>query len=177
MRMIEHITTELKETFIETANTLKGHERRRFMARIVRSMGRGGAAWAERELGWNRKTVRKGGKELDNGQPIQTNFSGRGRKKAEDHLPNLLADIKAIVEGESQIDATFRTTKLYTRLSAEEVRRQLIKQKGYTEEELPTANTIGIKLNELEYYLRPVVKSKPQKKLRRQTLSLTDWQK
>ena len=52
--MKEHITTELKETFIETANTLKGHERRRFMARIVRSMGRGGAAWAERELGWNR---------------------------------------------------------------------------------------------------------------------------
>lgn len=177
MSMIEHITTELKETFIETAHTLKGHERRRFMARIVRSMGRGGAAWAERELGWNRKTVSKGCKELDKGQPIQDNFSARGRKKAEHHLPNLLADIKAIVEEESQTDATFRTTKLYTRLSAEEVRRQLMEQKGYAEEELPRANTIGIKLNKLGYHLRPVVKSKPQKKLQRQTLSLTDWQK
>ena len=175
--MIEHITTELKETFIETANTLKGHERRRFMARIVRSMGRGGAAWAERELGWNRKTVSKGCKELDNGQPIQDNFSARGRKKAEHHLPDLLVDIKAIVEEESQTDATFRTTKLYTRLSAEEVRRQLIEQKGYTEEELPAANTIGIKLNKLGYHLRPVVKSKPQKKLQKQMPSLTDWQK
>ena len=177
MSMIEHITRELKETFIETANTLKGHERRRFMARIVRSMGRGGAAWAERELGWNRKTVSKGCQELDNGQPIQDKFSARGRKKAEHHLPYLLADIKAIVEEESQTDATFRTTKLYTRLSAEEVRRQLIKQKGYPEEELPRANTIGIKLNELGYHLRPVVKSKPQKKLQKQTPSLTDWQK
>jgi hypothetical protein len=49
---------------------------------------------------------------LDEGQPIQDNFSARGRKKAEHHLPNLLADIKTIVEGESQTDATFRTTKL-----------------------------------------------------------------
>ena len=175
--MIKHITAELKETFIETANTLKGHERRRFMARIVRNMGRGGAAWAERELGWDRKTVRKGCQELDNGQPIEDNFSGRGRKKAEHHLPDLLRDMQAIVEGESQTDATFRTTKLYTRLSAEEVRRQLIEQKGYTEEELPSANTIGIKLNELDYHLRPVAKSKPQKKLKRQMPSLTDWQK
>lgn len=162
--MIEHITTEMKETFIETAETLKGHERRRFMAGIVRGIGRGGAAWAERELGWNRKTIRKGCRELDSGQPIEDNFSARGRKKAEHHLPDLLVDIKAIVEGESQTDATFRTTKLYTRLSAAEVRRQLIEQKGYTEEELPTANTIGIKLNELGYHLRPVAKSKPQKK-------------
>lgn len=162
--MIEHITIEMKETFIETANILKGHERRRFMAGIVKGMGRGGAAWAERELGWNRKTVRKGCHELDNGQPIEDDFSARGRKKAEHHLPNLLVDIKAVVEGESQTDATFRTTKLYTRLSAEEVRRQLVEQKGYTETELPTANTIGIKLNELGYHLRPVIKSKPQKK-------------
>ncbi len=177
MSIIEHITPEMKETFIETANILKGHERRRFMAGIIRGMGRGGAAWAERELGWNRKTVRKGRQEMDRGQPITDDFSGRGRKKAEYHLPNLLVDIKAIVEGESQTDATFRTTKLYTRLSAKEVRRQLIEQKGYTEEELPTANTIGIKLNELGYHLRPVAKSKPQKKLQRQMPSLTDWQK
>lgn len=172
--MIKHITPEMKETFIETANILKGHKRRRFMAGIVKGMGRGGAAWAERELGWDRKTVRKGCRELDNGQPIEDDFSARGRKKAEYHLPNLLVDIKAIVEEESQTDATFRTTKLYTRLSAEEVRRRLLEQKAYLEEELPKANTIGIKLNELGYHLRPVVKSKPQKKLPKQIPSLTD---
>lgn len=96
--------------------------------------------------------MRKGCQELDTGQPIEDKFSARGRKKAEHHLPNLLVDIKGIVEGESQTDATFRTTKLYTRLSAEAVHRQLIKQTGYTEEELPTANTIDIISIKLELF-------------------------
>lgn len=174
MSMIKHITASMKTTYIETAKTLKGHERRQFMARVVRDMGKGGASWAERELGWNRKTIRKGEKELASGQPLQDNFSGRGRKKAEHHLPNLLKDIQSIVEGESQTDATFRTTKLYTRLSARVVREQLIEKHGYTTEELPKANTIGIKMNELGYHLRPVVKSKPQKKLKKLMPSLSD---
>ena len=127
-------------------------------------MGRGGAAWAERELGWARTTIRKGRSELESEEPIEDNLSARGRKKAEYHLPNLLADIKAIIDSESQTDATFNTQKLYTRLSTAEVRHQLIKQKGYTDKTLPTANTIGAKMNDLGYYLRPVVKNKPKKK-------------
>ena len=172
--MIDHITSEMKATFIETAKILKGAERRRFMGGIVKGLGRGGGAWAERELGWNRNTVRKGRQEIDKGEEVKDNYSRRGRKKAEEHLPNLLNDIKAIVEGESQTDGTFRTTTLYTRLSAKEVRQRLIDQKGYTKEELPQANTIGIKLNELGYRLRAVVKSKPEKKLTRQMPSLSD---
>jgi hypothetical protein len=91
------------------------------------------------------------------------NFGARGRKKAEDKLPNLLAYIRALVEGQSQIDPTFQSARLYTRLSAAEVRRQLIQQKGYTDEELPTEETIRVKLNQLGYTLRAVQKSRPQK--------------
>src|SRR6266849_5457426 len=68
-------------------------------------------------------------------------FGLRGRKGSEEHLPNLLRDLTAIVDGQSQADPQFRTTRLYTRLTATEVRRQLIAHKGYTEEELPTADT------------------------------------
>jgi len=164
MSILEHIPTELKETFIETAKVLKGQDRRHFKARIVNSLGRGGAAWAERELGWSRDTIRKGRLELESEHPITDNLSSRGRKKAEYHLPNLLEDIKAIIDSESQPDATFHTPTLYTRLSAKEVRQQLIKQKEYTDKELPRANTIGIKMNDLGYRLRPVVKNKPKKK-------------
>jgi hypothetical protein len=164
MRIIQTIPQEMKETFKETAKILKGHERRRFMARIVQSLGRGGASWAERELGWNRNTINKGRKELESGEVITDNYRARGRKKAEHHLPNLLEDIKAIIDGESQTDGTFRSTRLYTRMSAKEVRKQLIEEKGYTDEELPQAKTIGVKMNELGYRLRPVAKSKPQKK-------------
>ena len=48
------------------------------------------------------------------------------RKPAEEHLPRLLDDIQAIVDGQSQADPKFQTTRLFTRISAAEVRRQLI---------------------------------------------------
>jgi hypothetical protein len=102
-------------------------------------------------------------RELESGQRIVDNFSARGRKKAEEKLPTLLDDIRAIVDGQSQTDPTFQSTRLYTRLSAAEVRRQLIQQKGYTDAELPTEETIRVKLNQLGYTLRAVQKSRPQK--------------
>ena len=74
-------------------------------------------------------------------------FALRGRKRAEVHLPNLLTDIQAIVDSQSQADPQFRSHRLYTRLTAAEVRRQLIAQKGYPDAVLPTAETIGTKLN------------------------------
>jgi len=43
------------------------------------------------------------------------------------------------------------------------VRRQLIAQKGYSDEQLPTVETIGTKLNQLGYYPKKVAKSQPQK--------------
>jgi len=126
-------------------------------------LGAGGQSLAARELGWCRDTIRKGMREVDSGERIQDNFSARGRKKAEEKLPSLLNDIRAIVDGQSQTDPTFQTERLYTRLSAAEVRRQLILQKGYRDEELPGEETIRVKLNGLGYRLRAVQKSRPQK--------------
>jgi hypothetical protein len=174
MGIIDEITPELKETFIETAKVLKGHQKRLFMARVVQSLGRGGMSFAQREFGWNDGAVRKGQNELRTGIECLDAVNQRGRKKAEEKLPKLLADIKDIVDSESQVDATFQTNQLYTRLSAEEVHKQLIVQKGYTAEELPTAKTIGLKLNQLGYGLRTVLKSKPEKKFPKQTPSSRD---
>lgn len=155
------LTNTLKQIFIETAKTLKGSDRRLFMAKVVKAMGKGGQRQAETELGWYRGTIRKGMRELDSGFRCYDNFSARGRKPAEDHLPNLLNDIKAIVETESQTDPTFQTTRLYIRLSAAEVRQQLIEQKGYRDEQLPSAETIRTKLNGLGYHLKKVKKVSP----------------
>ena len=159
MELIE----DVKELLIKTANVLKGSERRLFMARTVRALGEGGQRLAERELGWNRGTMRKGQHELEQGIVCIDAYTWRGRKRSEAHLPNLLSDITAIVDGQSQADPQFRTARLYTRLTATEVRRQLIAQKGYSEDELPTAETISTKLNELGYYSKKVAKSHPQK--------------
>src|SRR6266545_6626114 len=127
------MSDSLKLLFIETAQTLKGHARRRFMAQIVKELGSGGQRRAERELGWNRETIRKGMRELQSGLICLDNFAARGRKPAEEHLPNLLTDIAAIVDSQSQADPQFRTRRLYTRLDAAEVRQQLITERGYTD--------------------------------------------
>ncbi len=157
------LVEDVKELLMETAKSLKGSARRLFLARTVRALGEGGQRLAERELGWNRGTIRKGLHELVQGIICIDAYSSRGRKRSEEHLPNLLNDIIAVVDGQSQADSQFRTNRLYTRLTATEVRRQLIAQCGYRDDELPTAETITTKLNELGYYPKKVAKSQPQK--------------
>ena len=92
------------------------------MARTVKMLGRGGAQRAEKELGWNRITIRKGQHELQSGFTCIDNFSARGRNRAEEHWPNLEQNIREIVGPQSQSDPSFKTERLYTRLSANEVR-------------------------------------------------------
>ena len=96
--------------------------------------------------------------------PVEDRFSNRGRKKSEELLPNLLEDIKKIVEPECQTDPSFNTCRLYTRITAEEVRRRLLETYCYDEESIPCARTISTKLNESGYKLKKVQKTKPQKK-------------
>jgi Rhodopirellula transposase DDE domain len=158
------LTEDLKTLLIATAEDLKGSARRLFMARTVKALGSGGSSRAERELGWKRKTIRVGMHELESGMTSIDAFSFRGRKRAEEHLPNLLSDIRAIVDGQSQTDPQFKTNRLYTRLTAAEVRCQLIEKFGYSETEVPTATTIGTKLNEMGYHPMRVAKSKPKKR-------------
>jgi hypothetical protein len=157
------LTDETKRVYIETAKALKGSDRRLFMARVVKSLGVGGQRRAARELGWDRETIRKGLHELESGYTCLDGYAGRGRKRAEARLPHLLDDITDIVDGQSQTDPRFESSRLYTRLSAAEVRQQLIVQKGYTDGELPCQETIRVKLNALGYRLRSVQKSVPQK--------------
>jgi hypothetical protein len=165
---------EMIPVLIETAKTLKASQRRLFMARTVAAMGRGGQIWAEAHLGWNRETIRKGMHELRSGMTCVDAFSSRRRKPAEEHLPRLLDDIRSIADGQSQADPKFQTNRLFTRISAVEVRRQLIATKGYTDSELPTPQTINKKLNLLGFRLTKVAKSRPQKKSSRPTPSLSN---
>jgi hypothetical protein len=152
------LTAEIRATLNETQASLSGYSRRHFMAQVVKSMFAGKMSQAERELGWNRVTLSKALAELEGGFCYIDRYRERGRKKAEEHLPNLLADLRQIVDGESQTDPTFQTTRLFTRLSAAEVRKQLIEHNGYREDELPCEETIRYKLNDLGYRLRPVKK-------------------
>jgi len=121
----------------------------------VAARGPGGQRRAERELGWSRVTIRKGQRERASGFRCVDGFALRGRKRAEAHLP----------------DPTFRTTRLYTRLTAAEVRRQLIAQRGYSDAALPCVQTIGAQRNALGSHPQTVAKAAPPKRAPRPTPS------
>jgi hypothetical protein len=111
------LTESLKSFLKETAQTLKGHERRRFMAKTVEELGSGGQRQAERELGWHRDLIRKGQREVSSGIICVDAFKCRGRKPTESRLPMLLEDLRAIVDSQSQTDPQFRTGKPHTFLN------------------------------------------------------------
>lgn len=139
-----------------------GPRRRAYMADTVTSLGLAQRR-AERLFGWARDTLRKALQERRSGITCQDATCLRGRKPAEASLPRLLEDIRAVVEDHVQTDPTFQTQRLYCRLSAPEVRRQLIRCKGYTDGQLPSLQTITTKLNALGFRLTKVAKCRPKK--------------
>src|SRR5260370_21605848 len=114
VEMIE-LAEGIKTALTQTAESLRGVDRRLFMARTVQSLGEGGQRHAEAEFGWNRVTIRKGMHELTSGITCCDAFSARGRARAEDKLPDLLIDIRDIAKGFSQTDPQFRNRRLSPR--------------------------------------------------------------
>lgn len=158
MDLTEKVCALLKET----AEALHGAERRRFIAHAIEAHELS-QRQAESRLGWCRDTIRKAHNERRTGITCVDNFSSRGRHRCEERLPDLFGDIRDLVKDHLQTDYTFQTTGLFCRLSASEVREQLINHKGYTSAQLPCVRTISTKLNELGFRLRLVAKNRPQK--------------
>ena len=134
------------------------------MARVAAEMLGGSAYRAENHLGWNRRTVELGLAERASGIACLDHFQARGNKKAEVKQPKLEADIRALADPHSQADPQFKSALFYTRLSAMNVRRALVEQKGWREQELPAPRTMNAILNRLGYRLRSVAKTRPEKK-------------
>lgn len=149
--------TEVEKTlYMETAELLKGSERRMFMARVVKMLGFGGQRRAERELGWNRGTVRKGMTELERGRPFKSKVHRRGRKCVEAYLPDLLTDIQNTVDTLNRFDPVYQRTNYYTGVTISAVRHCLIDWKGYDDAELPSNETIRVRMRQLGYKAPPV---------------------
>lgn len=144
------------------ASSLKGSARRMYLGQLALNLGKGGRSLVSRELGISRQTLRKGIREVESGQIQVDNFQARGRKSLDEKCPEMIEAIREIVDGASQIDPKFTSTRLYTRLSAKEVRKQLIKR-GFKEAELPTNQTIFNKMVSLGYKRKKVSKTKPKK--------------
>ena len=167
MELTETVKTWLKRT----ASALTGHAKRIFMAQAVNELGEGGQRLAERELNWCRHTVRKGAEELRTGIAIPDGRRDNGPKPLEDKLPSLRLDLEDIVREYSQADPTFRTPRVYRRLTVAEVRRCLQQDKGYAVDVLPSEEAIRQRLNSMGNYPRRVRKTIPKKRSLRPTRS------
>jgi|HubBroStandDraft_6_1064221.scaffolds.fasta_scaffold811215_1 hypothetical protein len=167
------LTPELIEVVKSGAENLEGAPRRRFMAGVVRLLGRGGQRAGEALLGWNRGTVRKGEEELLEGVERPDGRKDNGRPSLEELFPSLLQDLREVVEPFLQVDPTLRSERLYRKLTTREVVQRLVSEKGYSKESLPSDEAIRQRLNSLGYHPQRVRKSKPKKRSPRRTQSST----
>lgn len=163
--MVTKLTEVTISAFKLAAKLLTGARRREYIAKITKEFLDGNARKAERVFGWGRSTVIKGLRELDSNIECMDNYSARGNKKTEYKNPELAEDIRSLVEPESQTDPCFKTPFRYTRVTAKKVRELLIEEKGWSDDQLPTENTIGNMLNRMGYKIRSVQKAKPVKKI------------
>jgi len=86
---------------------LNERQRRRFAATEARTFGRGGIAAAARACGLAENTVRKGLAELDDPEPLdaqRVRKPGAGRKRVEDSDPELLDDLRKLVQDDARGD-------------------------------------------------------------------------
>ena len=96
------------------------------MAEVTLAWLDGRARAAEAVFGWGRSTVELGLKELQAGIVCRHDLSRQRKPKTEAKHPQLLADIRAILDPKSQAQSHRRTTLSYTNVTAQSVRAALL---------------------------------------------------
>ncbi|MDQ7046282.1 MAG: hypothetical protein Q9M39_01120 [Sulfurovum sp.] len=161
------MNSETKKLIDEAVKRLKSYERREYQAYIAIEYFEGNARKTESVMGWGREALKLGMKEIETGIRCIHRYKDAGRKRTEDKIETLSEDIRQIVDPQTQADPSMKSgTLTYTRATAKAVREALIKDKGYSDKELPCENTIGNILNRLGYNLKRVLKAKPAKKIK-----------
>ena len=138
-------------------------ERRLAMAEVTQRLLDGKPRVAEYVFGWSREAVKTGLEELRMGVTHANDLSKRRKPKTEEKYPQLVKDIRVLLEPHSQAESHLRTPLAYTNVTAKAVRTALLEQ-GWPEEKLPQTRTISNILNRMDYRLRRVAKTKVQKK-------------
>jgi hypothetical protein len=151
------------ELLVSAARRLKGKQRRLFVAEVCGKLCDASPRKAEQRFGWGRETVAKGLREQNGEDDAVKRTPHGGRQRSEDKSPQLAADIRAIVEPHTQADPELKTRRLYTNMSAGEVRQALLAT-GYSEEQVPSERTLRDILNRMNYRLKRIQKGKPLKK-------------
>lgn len=153
------------DLLISAASRMRGAQRRIFLGEVCRKLCGGSPRRAEHRFGWGRETILKGLEEekLAPDELAARKSGNTGKKRSEEQNPQLAIDIRLIVEPHTHTDPELKTERLYTNLSAAEVRQALL-DRGYSDEAVPSERTMRDILNRMNYRLKRIQKGKPLKK-------------
>lgn len=142
------VVSWISEKYTAIAADLDERARRRWAAAEARSLGWGGIVAVEAATGISERTIRRGIRELDDPNAAATNRQrqvGAGRKARETEQPNLMAQLRKLVDSGTRGDpmSPIRWTCKSTSVLAAELKRQgfevssvkvgqLLKQDGYS---------------------------------------------
>ena len=160
------LEVEVAEELLRSAALrMRGTMRRQFLAEVCDELCAGNVREAETRFGWGRETIARGAEErrADPVELAQRKSRHRGQPRSEDRHPQLAIDIRLIVEPHTHTDPELKTDRLYSNLSAGEVRQALL-SRGYVEENVPSERTLRDILNRMNYRLKRIQKGKPLKK-------------
>jgi hypothetical protein len=148
------------------AAKMSGLQRRDFMAEMSIKYCTSNARLTERVFGWARETVETGLGEKRTGIVcIGLQSSRCGNIPWEEKHPEIAEFLCKIAENQSQQDPTFQSTIAFTRLTAQSA-LDVLKEAGFSDDDLPSLSSMSEILNRLGYRLRKVVKAKPLKKIK-----------
>jgi Rhodopirellula transposase DDE domain len=161
-----YLTKEQTSDIQLAAKTLSGPKRRKYMAAMSLKYCNAKPRLTERVFGWARRAVAKGLKEHNTGI-VQKGLQSKccGRKRWESNYPEAAKYLQLIAEDHAQQDPTFQSTLSYTRLTASAA-KQALKDKGFSDNEIPSLSVMTDILNRTGHRLRKVVKAKPQRKIK-----------
>ena len=157
------LTEDVIQRIQSAAKLHTGHKRRRFQAETALKYCNGSARQAEKVFGWGRAAVDTGLNELRTGIRCLDAFEWRGRKKSEELCPELIDHVHRLVEPQAQADPKFQTPFAFTRITAKAV-RDALRAVPELKDAVPSRETVGELLNRIGYRLRPVLKTRPEKK-------------
>lgn len=148
------------------ASKMTGSVRRGFMAEMALKYCEGRARKAETVFGWSKYTVATGLGEKRTGITcLGAQSACSGSIRWEEREPEAAVVLRLIAESHSQQDPTFNSTVTYTRLTAGAALK-VLKEKGFTDDQLPSPSSMSMILNRMGFRLRKVVKAKPLKKIK-----------
>ena len=168
--MRSQLTAETIESIRSASKKLTGFKRRQFQAEMSLKYCDGSPRVSEVVFGWRRTTVETGLGELRSGIRCCDNTKARGRKKTEVIEPRMEQRIRELAESNAQVDPKFQTALTYTRITAQRVRNELLKDKDLATS-VPNRQTVGVMLNRFGFSLKRVQKTRPQKKSTKPTRS------